>query len=54
MDYIYLGVGAVIGFHALTYARWLKNNGNTLGAIGIFILVISSLALPMLRIFKGN
>jgi len=54
MDYIYLGIGAVIGFHALTYARWLKNNGNIAGAIGIFILTITSLALPVLRIIKGN
>jgi len=54
MDYIYLGVGAVIGFHALTYAKWLKDNGNTLGAIGIVILVMTGLALPLLRMFKGN
>ena len=53
MDYIYLGVGAVIGFHALTYAKWLKDNGNILGTIGIFILVMTSLALPVLRIIKG-
>ncbi|CQR74620.1 hypothetical protein SOV_27290 [Sporomusa ovata DSM 2662] len=54
MDYIYLGIGAVIGFHALTYAYWLKNNGNTLGAIGIGILVMTGLALTLLRMFKGN
>lgn len=54
MDYIYLAIGIIIGFHALTYAYWLKNNGNLGGALGIFILVMASLSLPLLRIFKGD
>ncbi|TWH49036.1 hypothetical protein [Sporomusa sp. KB1] len=54
MNYINLVIGAVIGFHALTYARWLKNNGNILGAIGIAILVLTGLALSLLHMFKEN
>jgi hypothetical protein len=54
MDYIYLGLGALIGFHALTYAYWLKKNGNLGGAVGVVVLVITGLALPLLRLLKGN
>lgn len=54
MDYIFLGLGAIIGFHALTYAYWLKNNDNLGGAVGIFVLVMASLALPLLRLLNGN
>ena len=53
MDYIHLGIGAVVGFHALTYARWLMQHDNRSGAIGIFILVLAALVLPILRIVKG-
>lgn len=52
MDYMYLGIGIVVGFHALTYAYWLKKNGHTAGAVGISILVIASLALQTLRMYK--
>ena len=54
MDYGYLGLGLIIGFHALTYAYWLKKNGNLGGAVGVFVLVLVSLTLPLLRLLKGN
>lgn len=52
MDYIHLGIGAVIGFHTLTYAWWLKQHGNRIGAIYILLLVLATLALPLLRIIE--
>ncbi|MBP2635928.1 MAG: hypothetical protein H6Q72_1835 [Firmicutes bacterium] len=54
MDYIYLGLGVIISFHALSYAYWLKNNGNLGGAVGVLVLVVTALALPILRMLKGN
>jgi hypothetical protein len=52
VDYIHLGIGAVIGFHAITYAYWLMRHDNRSGAIGIFILVLAALVLPILRIVE--
>ena len=53
-DYLFLLVAAFAGLHALTYARWLKNNGNKTGAVGVFILVLIALALPVSRLLLGK
>lgn len=49
-DYIYIALTALAGFHALTYARWLKKEGNQLGAWGVMALVLAGLALPVYRL----
>lgn len=49
-DYIYIALSALAGFHALTYARWLKRGGNKLGAWGVLALVLFGLALPVYRL----
>ncbi len=49
-EYIYV-IGALLaGFHALTYARWLRLNGNKTGAYGVLILILISLILPVYRL----
>ncbi|GBG56879.1 hypothetical protein SPFL3102_02387 [Sporomusaceae bacterium FL31] len=35
--------------HAMTYSRWLMKNGNKTGAIGVYVLILLSLALPIYR-----
>ncbi|HMM21392.1 MAG TPA: hypothetical protein PKA10_11785 [Selenomonadales bacterium] len=49
-DYVYIALTALAGFHALTYARWLKQEGNQLGAWGVMALVLAGLALPVYRL----
>jgi len=50
MDYIFLAAAIVSGFHGLTFSQWLWKNGNTLGAVGVFVLILISLALPIYNI----
>ena len=49
-EYIYLIAALLAGFHALTYARWLRKNGNRTGAYGVLVIIILSLALPAYRL----
>ncbi|MDT8901212.1 hypothetical protein [Anaeroselena agilis] len=51
-DFIYIFASALAGFHALTFARWLRLNGNKKGAYGVFALILVSLALPILRLLS--
>lgn len=46
-DYIYLIAALLAGFHALTYARWLRKNGNKTGAYGVLVIILLSLAAPI-------
>ncbi len=50
MDISYLLATIVAGFHALTYARWLRMNGNKTGAFGVLLIVLLSLILPVYRL----
>lgn len=54
MDYVALGAAMLAGFHAYTYAKWLKENNNKIGAYGVFVLILTALFLPVYRIFSGN
>ncbi len=51
-DYIYIIAALLAGFHALTYARWLRLNGNKAGAYGVLVIILISLALPAYRLFS--
>lgn len=50
MDYFYIVVEVVAGFYAYTYAKWLRQHGNALGALAVICLVVISLAVPIYRI----
>ena len=49
-DYIYLIAALLAGFHALTYARWLRKSGNKTGAYGVLAIILLSLVLPIYRL----
>ncbi len=52
MNYLVVVVALVAGFHAYTYAKWLKENGNKTGAAGVIMLILLSLALPVFRLIQ--
>ncbi len=54
MGYLFLLVAGVVSIHAYTFARWLWKNGNVSGAVGVYMLVIISLALPLYRIISRS
>jgi len=54
MQYVWLVIVLLAAFHAYTYARWLKQQGNRIGMIGVYILILIGLALPGYRIFKDS
>lgn len=49
-EYIYIIAALLAGFHALTYARWLRMNGNKTGAFGVLVIILISLILPVYRL----
>ncbi len=49
-DIIYLLAALLAGFHALTYARWLRLKGNKTGAFGVLFIILLSLILPVYRL----
>lgn len=53
MDYLVLAAALVAGFHACTYAGWLKKTGNKPGAVGVVVLIVVSLALPVFRLIRS-
>lgn len=50
MNYFFLLAAVLAGIHAYTFARWLRKEGNTLGTVGICLLIAICLALPLYRI----
>lgn len=50
MDYLYIVIDVAAGFYAYTYAKWLRQNGNALGALAVIFLVVISLTVPIYRI----
>jgi hypothetical protein len=49
-EYIYIFITLLAAFHALTYARWLRMNGNKAGAYGVLVIILIALALSLLRL----
>ncbi|MBC8014432.1 MAG: hypothetical protein H7X79_01645 [Sporomusaceae bacterium] len=54
MDHILLVPIILVGIHAYTFARWLSQEGNTRGAIGMYVLIAVSLALPVYRMLRAG
>lgn len=54
MNYFFLIVAVLAGIHGYTFTRWLWQEGNTSGAIGVSILIAVSLALPIYRIINAG
>ncbi|MDF2634407.1 MAG: hypothetical protein K0R78_1281 [Pelosinus sp.] len=54
MDYMFLAAAIVSGFHGYTFSAWLWKNENTVGAIGVTLLILICLALPIYRIFSNG
>ena len=50
MNYIFLIAAVLAGIHGYTFARWLWQKGNTLGAVGVSVLIAVCLALPIYQI----
>jgi hypothetical protein len=50
MDYLFLLAAVLAAIYGYTFALWLGKNGNKVGAIGVFVLIVISLALPIYRI----
>lgn len=53
MEYIMPLLGIIAGFHAYTYAKWLKQHNNRLGAIGVIVIAGAGAALPLYRFFNA-
>lgn len=54
MNYFFLIAALLAGIHGYTFARWLWQEGNGLGAIGVSILIAISLVLPIYRIINAG
>jgi uncharacterized membrane protein YraQ (UPF0718 family) len=52
MEYMFLAAAILSGFHGYTFSQWLWKNENTLGAIGVFLMIIICIALPIWRIMN--
>lgn len=52
VSYLFLLVAGLVGIHAYTFGQWLWKNGNSLGAVGVYVLIIISLILPAYRIIS--
>ena len=52
MSYFFLIVAVLASIYAYTFARWLRQKGNTLGAVGVYLLIAISLALPGYRMMN--
>lgn len=53
MEYILPALALVAGFHAYTYARWLKRQGNRLGWFGVMLLIAAGVGTPLYRLFTA-
>ena len=54
MGYFYLVMALVSGLYAVTYALWLRKNGNNAGAYAVYCLVALALFLPVYRLISGD
>ncbi|VBB07654.1 Hypothetical protein LUCI_2919 [Lucifera butyrica] len=52
IDFIYILLGFMGAIKAYSYARWLRQNGNTGGAAGVFFVGLISLVLPVYRMLR--
>lgn len=50
MQFVPMLIAIAAAFHAYTYAQWLKDNGNSIGAYGVYVIILIGLILPVYRI----
>lgn len=50
MNYFFLVFAMLAGIYAYTFAYWLQQEGNNLGAAGVYLLIAISLLLPIYRV----
>ena len=53
MEYIFPGLALLAGAHSYTYARWLRQRGNSKGWIGVLLLTAAGVGVPLYRIFTA-
>lgn len=53
MEYVMPALSLLAGFHAYTYASWLKRKGNRLGWFGVLLLTVAGVAAPFYRLFTA-
>lgn len=53
-DMLLLLASLVTAFYALTFARWLKQEGNKQGAYVVFAVVMIAVALPVYRMIMRD
>lgn len=54
MHYLFLIAAMLVSIYCYTFARWLKDNGNTLGMFGVYILIVINLALSIYRVIYAD
>lgn len=47
--YLFLLVAIVVSIHVLSFAFWLRKNGNLAGACGVLFIAVIGVALPLLQ-----
>jgi len=52
MNYLFLLVTTLVGIHACTFACWLRQKGNTAGALGVYLLVTISVVVALYRVIS--
>ena len=50
MDYVFLIATILASIYTFTYARWLQNNGNKVGALGMYVMIMGGIALAAYRV----
>lgn len=54
MNGLLLLAAIIASIYAYTYSRWLRQNGNTVGAFGVFLMAALSLALTIYRMLRAG
>jgi len=54
VNYFFLLVATLAGIHAYTFARWLRQQGNTAGWLGVCLMITISLVLALYRLISAD
>lgn len=54
MNYFFLIAAVLASIHGYTFARWLWQKDNTIGAVGVSLLIAACLALPIYRMINAG
>ena len=53
MDYLVLALALLSTIHSFSYAVWLKQGGNKIGAAVVVFIAAAGVGLPVYRIFTN-